>query len=200
MQKLILGCLLMAVLLSGCGNEGKEEESDQFPHNLVHEDFSYTSFDYPADWEVTAVSSNVRLSYRDEDNPEDNEYASVPYRYTFSFGERAPENDITEEDLEDYNEENALNEESMRQNYYHTSFENYGQLDISKNGFLRLLTDYENTEHWEVSGEEVLVLRDENQWIANWFSERNYYDLLVTNEAMIGSEQEFEGLLEMMIQ
>lgn len=200
MQKQFLGCLILAALVGGCGNGGNEEASEDFPHSLVHEDFSYNSFEYPPDWEVTAVSSNVRLSYRDEENPEDNQYASVPYRYTFTFGERASENDVTEEDLEEFNQENALNEESARQLYYHTSFENYGQLDIGKNGFLRLLTEYEDVEEWEVSGEEVLVLRDENQWAANWFTERNYHDLLVRNEALIGSEEEFERILELMIQ
>lgn len=196
---LIVG-MFMAVLISACGNEQGVEDNEEFPHNLVHEGFSYTPFEYPADWDVTAVSSNVRLAFRNEDNPEENQYAGVPFRYTFTFGERAPENDVTEEELAEFNEENALNEETLRQKYYHTAFENYGQLDISKNGFLRLLTNYDDTEEWEISGRDVLVLRNENQWVANWFADRNYHDLLVRNEAMIGSEAEFEALLDKMIQ
>lgn len=198
MMKWVLGAVAV-MLLAGCGGEEEVEERDDFPHHFVHEGFSYTPFTYPADWDVTAVSSNVRLAFRNEENPDENQYAQVPFRYTFTFGERAPDNEVSEEELEQFNEENARNEETFRQNYYHTSFEQYARLDISKNGFLRLLTEYEDVEKREISGREVLVLRSENQWAANWYAERNYYDLLIQNEAMIASEDAFDGIVEMLM-
>ena len=197
-MKWMLG-LLAVILLAGCGGEEAVEDRDDFPHYLVHEGFSYTPFTYPADWDVTAVSSNVRLAFRNEDNPEENQFAQVPFRYSFTFGERAPDNEVSEEELDDFNEENRRSEETFRQNYYHTSFEQYARLDISKNGFLRLLTEYEGVEEREIGGREVLVLRNENQWAVNWYAGRNYYDLLIYNEAMIASDDAFEGILEMLM-
>ncbi|MCR6109386.1 hypothetical protein HXA35_03370 [Bacillus sp. A301a_S52] len=196
--KLLFLILSALCLLSAC-NFGEAADSEEpFPHNYIVEGFKYGGFAFPESWNVTAISSRVRLTYRDED-PENHQYAGIPYRYEFNFGRNATENLITDKMIDQYNREQALNEGTHRQLYYHTSDEEYARLIISTNGFLNVLTDFEETETWDVDGTTVMVIHDGGQWRANWLNDGGYYDLSVRSAAGIDSEEAFQDLLEMMV-
>ncbi|MBU9723769.1 MULTISPECIES: hypothetical protein [Bacillaceae] len=195
--KLTILFLIIVSFTFACQSEGAVEP-DEVVAEYIHTDFSYSPFQYPEDWELVAVSSDVQLLYQDWDEPEKHRYADVPYRYGFTFGEKAEENVVTEEELETFNEDKALMGETTRQHYYHTYYQHYGNLHLSKNGFIRLVSQHETGEEWVINGEEFRVLRDGNEWVVNWFKNGTYYDLIVLGEAGISDEENFEELLEFM--
>ncbi|WP_280771332.1 hypothetical protein [Salipaludibacillus daqingensis] len=192
----MIGLLLPACISNDQGDEGQEEV---FPYHFISDKFRHGGFDYPNEWDVTSVSSNVQLAYRDEENPENHEYSKTPYRYHFTFGRRADANEVPDDVLEEYNEVQAFNESTHRQHFYHSYYDHFADLKISSNGFLNMISEYDETEQWDVSGEVVLILRQENEWRANWRLNGAYYDLYIGNEAQIDSEAKFVELLELMI-
>ncbi|UTR13374.1 hypothetical protein MM221_12035 [Salipaludibacillus sp. LMS25] len=185
-------------LLSACTFGGEADSEEPFPYNYIVEGFNYGGFAFPKAWNVTAISSHVRLTYRGEE-PENHQYAGIPYRYEFNFGKNAEDNLITDNVIEHYNQEQALNEGTHRQLYYHTADEEYAKLIISTNGFLFVLTDFEETENWDVDGTTVMVIHDGRQWRANWLNDGGYYDLSVREAAGIDSEEAFRNILDMMV-
>lgn len=187
--------LVSILFLAGCGADNKINP-EEFPYNHISERFKYQPFVVPNDWDVVSIQSNIQLRHRDLENPENHMYADTPFRYSFSFGRNAPENSVTEETLEKFNEEQALKGETGRQLYYHTYHEHYATLQISANGFLRLIHDFEETEEWKIEGEDMLVLRQGNDWIVNWYKDGKYYDLLISAEANIDTEIAFEELIQ----
>lgn len=192
MKKVIFIFIVCISFLVACGNGIDKEE---FPYNLIHAGFSYASFKIPEEWDVVSIQSNVKMRHQDWENPEKHVYADVPYRYTFIFGKKGTENTVSEEKIEEFNEKQALKGETSRQIYYHTYYAHYGTLQISDNGFLRLLSEYEDTQEWEINGETMLVLRQGNDWILNWYKDKKYYDLLITSEAGVSTEIQFEEMI-----
>lgn len=192
-------CLLSACSSNDQGDLSLREDQEQFPFSFISENFRHGGFDYPEEWDVTGVSSNVQLAYRDTENPENHDYSDTPYRYNFTFGQRADTNEVSENKLEKYNEQQALKEQTHRQHFYHTSYDYFAELKLSSNGFLNVLVEYDEAEHWEISNTPVLVLRQKNEWRANWLLNGTYYDLHVGNEAQIDNILMFEQLLEVMV-
>src|SRR5690554_4803385 len=193
LKKIVFTFFIFIVSLSflvGCNNDNINKED--FPYSYIHADFSYAPFTIPDHWDVVSIQSNVQLRHQDWDNPENHMYAETPYRYTFTFGKRADENSVTEEQLEEFNKQQELKGETSRQLYYHTYYEHYATLQISTSGFLRLASDFEEAEEWEISGEDMLVLRKGNDWVVNWYKNGKYYDLLLTSEVGIDTEIKFE--------
>lgn len=189
--------LLSACSLSNQGEVGENEK--EIPFSFISENFRYGGFDYPVEWGVTEVSSNVQLAYRDAENPENHRYSDTPFRYNFTFGRRAESNEIPKKKLEKYNQTQKLNEQTHRQHFYHTYDDYYAELSISSNGFLHVLVHFDNVEQWEISDTIVKVLRQENEWRANWRLNGAYYDLHVGNKAQIKDVGEFKKLLKLMI-
>ncbi|ADU28596.1 hypothetical protein [Evansella cellulosilytica] len=183
-------------ILLGCESE-VEIEGEGFPYNQIHENFQYTTFHYPEEWDVVSIQYEVRHRFQDWQDPENHQYDEVPYRYTLLFGKRATDNEITEEELDDYNDEQALAGGTHRQLYYHTYYDYYGKLDMSKNGFIRLLSAFDDVEEWEINDETFLVLRESNEWVVNWHRNGTYYDLMILNEAGISDEEQMTELLTM---
>ncbi|WP_416148535.1 hypothetical protein ACM26V_20020 [Salipaludibacillus sp. HK11] len=204
MNKIYVFLTIMFVftLLIGCDLNDQENEAEvhgEFPYHFISETFTYDRFDYPEEWDVTSVSSNVEMTYRDEENPNNHQYASTPYRYHFKFGRKAETNEVSEEVIEEFNANQAANKETQRQLFYHTSYDHYADFKLSSNGFLNILTEFEEVEKWEISDEPVMVLRQDAEWQANWYLNGIYYDLHVENEAGINDNEVFEQLLELMI-
>ncbi|PYZ92082.1 hypothetical protein CR194_17985 [Salipaludibacillus keqinensis] len=201
-DKLCTFSLLAVLMLAACGSNDKEligGNDQEFPYNYISETFRYGGFDYPEDWEVAGISSDVQLSYRDANNPEDHRYSETPYRYSFTFGRRASSNEVSKEHLEEYNQNQALNEETHRQLFYHTYYDHYANLSLSSNGFTHVLMEYDEVEHWKIDEEDVMVLRYDNEWRANWINNGVYYDLHVKREAYKDNEEEMMELLQRMI-
>lgn len=195
MKKVIVAFILLISILTGCGNN---IDRNEFPYNYIHASFNYVPFQIPEEWDVVSIQSNVELRHQDWENPEKHVYADTPYRYTIIFGKKAPENAVSEESLEEFNEQQALKGETERQHYYHTYYDHYATLQISTNGFMRLLSEFDETEEWEINGETMLVLRRGNDWAINWYKDKQYYDILITSEAGIDTEIRFEELLNEM--
>ncbi|QKS70172.1 hypothetical protein FLK61_25725 [Paenalkalicoccus suaedae] len=189
---------IVLVLLVGC-SQNEETAEVEFPYSYIHETFSYDQFYYPDSWEVVAISSSVPLIYRDGNDPDAFEYSNTPTNYRLTFGEEAPENEVVEEALEEFNVQQARGGSGLRQLYYHSYFAHYADLTISQNGFHTLLMEYDAAMEWEVENRTVIVLQEGNEWAANWTSGGVYYDLIVRGEALIESEEQFRGLLEQII-
>ncbi|SDZ12246.1 hypothetical protein SAMN05421736_106158 [Evansella caseinilytica] len=197
MKKFIFFLLLSILVVSGCQSE-EAQQSDDLPYRYIQEEFSYSPFAYPDHWDVVSVQSEVSLQYKDDEAPENHAYSDVPYRYTIEFGKEASKNNVTEKEMERYNEQQALKGETNRQHYYHTYNENYATVDMSKNGFVRLISQVEEAEEWEISGEDFLVLRNDNEWIVNWYKDGTYYDIFIRKDAEITTAEACRELLELM--
>lgn len=196
-MKKIFWFYLLILFLSACYSVD-EQIKDDFPYKLIHEKFSYSGFEVPPDWEVVSIQADVRHRYQDWEEPENHRYDDVPYRYSFIFGREAPTNESLDKEIDSFNDKQELAGETTRQIYYHTYYEQYGILEISKNGFTTLLSSIEGTEEWNIDGERFLVLRRGNEWLLNWFIKDTYYDLIISGEANISSESQFEQLLKEM--
>ncbi|MDQ0256101.1 hypothetical protein J2S74_003500 [Evansella vedderi] len=197
-MKRILIFLFLILLLISCQSQEKQLLNEDFPYNLIHESFSFIPLSPPEGWEVVSLRSDVQLQFQDWEEPENHQYSEVPYRYSFTFGRKAPDNEVTEKDMERFNEKQALEGKTNRQLYYHTYYDYYSTLEISKNGFVILLSAFDGTWEWEINGEKFLVLRQGNEWIINWYKNGSYYDLIVRAEAGITTEEECIALIESM--
>ncbi|MDG5787977.1 hypothetical protein QA612_10800 [Evansella sp. AB-P1] len=189
---------LVVTLLAACQSNSQEEALEEKQYDFIHEEFSYTPFLIPENWDVVAVGYDVKHQFIDWREPENHRYAQVPYRYTITFGKLSEENEVTEEDLREYNEQQSLIGHTNRQKLYHTYNEEFGSLEISKNGFTRLIINHEDTEEWKLGGEDFLVLNQESEWAVNWYNNGTYYDLLILSDANISNQEELEELLEYM--
>lgn len=198
MKQWLFLLIVLAVLAAGCQEDLSSDAADELPYNLIHSEFSYTPFEIPEQWEVVSVSSEVEHQYQDWEEPENHQYAEVPFRYTINFGRKADENSVADSDLAEFNEQQELRGETTRQLYYHTYYEHFGVLHISRNGFVRMISNLGDAEEWELSGEKAMVLRDGNEWVMNIYINGVYYDLLVLGEAGLATEDEGRELLEEM--
>lgn len=192
----------MVVIISGCesGNDSEtESNSDEFPFHYVSDNFQFEGFDYPENWDVVAVSSDVEMAYREEDDLENHQLSDTPFRYRFILGKEADTNKVSEEEIEKFNEKQASEEETTRQHYYHTYHEHFASLHVSSNGFLKVVSEFEEADTWEVIEHEVLVLHQENEWLINAYINNAYYDLHVKNEAQVTDEESLRVLLEVVL-
>ncbi|UCZ53653.1 hypothetical protein LGQ02_02310 [Bacillus shivajii] len=186
----------MLFILSACQENETPTEKNTFPFDHIHEKFTYHPFHYPGEWDIVALSANVEHKYQDFEQPENHGYSEVPHRYSFTFGRKAPENEVQEEALHQFNERNALEGKTVRQVYYHSYFDYYAHLSIGQDGFTRLISDFAETEEWEIEGESFLVLNRDHQWVINRYKDGVYYDLLITAEAGITSPEQTRELIK----
>ncbi|MBU9714609.1 hypothetical protein [Evansella tamaricis] len=190
----ILSSIIVS-FIAACQTEDSLEQNEILSE-YIHMDFGYSSFSYPQTWDVVSIAKDVYLRYQDWENPENHRYSQVPYRYKFDFGKKAPENEVGEKQIEDFNDQQALQGETYRQLYYHTYFQHYATLEISKNGFTRLISNDEHMEEWNINGEEFRVLRQGNEWIINWYKNGAYFDLIILGEAGITTDEQSKELIE----